>query len=91
MYIYIYMCVCVCVCVCVWVGQVAQSVLATALRAVGSGVRIPVVSKFSPPIQSGPEAYPASCKTCAGSFPGVKRPERDAGPSPLPVPRSKIE
>ena len=42
-----------------------------------------------PPLQTGPEAHPASCKTGTGSFPGVK-----CGwgvlltTHPLPVPRS---
>ena len=32
--------------------------------------------RFSPPIQTGPEAHPASYIMGTGSFPGVKRPGR---------------
>jgi hypothetical protein len=34
--------------------------------------------------QTGPGAHPASCTMGTGSFPGVKRPGRDADPPPLP-------
>ena len=37
-----------------------------------SGDRIPVVTRFSAHIQTGPGAYPASCTMGTGSFPGVK-------------------
>ena len=40
-------------------------------------------SQWGAPIQSGPEAHPASCKMGTGSFPGVKRPGRGVDqPSP---------
>jgi hypothetical protein len=45
---------------------------ATELRAGRSGDRIPVVARFSAPVQTGPGAYPASCTMGTGSFPGVK-------------------
>ena len=32
--------------------------------------------RFSPPVQTGPEAHPTSYTTGTGSFPGVKRPGR---------------
>jgi len=32
--------------------------------------RIPVGMRFSTPVQTGPEAYPASCKMGTVSFPG---------------------
>ena len=35
-----------------------------------------------PPVQTGPGAHPASCTMGTGSFPGVKRPGRDADHSP---------
>ena len=34
--------------------------------------RIPVVVRFSAPVQTGPGAQPASCTVGTGSFPGVK-------------------
>jgi len=53
---------------------------------------MPVGARFSAPVQSGPEAHPASCTMGTGSFAeircgrGVK-----LTPHPLLVPRSKIE
>jgi hypothetical protein len=38
---------------------------------------------FSAPVQTGPEAHPASRKMDTGSFPGVKRPGRGAS-HPIP-------
>ena len=40
------------------------------LRAGRSGDRIPVGARFSAPVQTGPEAHPASCTMVSGSFPG---------------------
>jgi len=34
--------------------------------------QIPVGTRFSTPVQTGPGAHPASCKMGTGSFPGVK-------------------
>jgi hypothetical protein len=40
-------------------------------------------ARFSAPVQTGPEAHPASCKMDTRSFPGGNvRPGRDADPSP---------
>jgi hypothetical protein len=33
-------------------------------------------ARFSAPVQTGPGSHPASCTSCNGSFPGVKRPDR---------------
>ena len=35
-------------------------------------------ARFSAPVQTGPEAHPASCTMGTGSFLGVKRPGRGA-------------
>jgi len=53
---------------------------------------MPVGARFSAPVQTGPEAHPASCKMRTGSFPGV-RCGRGVTliPHSLLVPRSKIE
>ena len=61
---------------------IAQSVIATALRAGRSGDRIPVGARFSAPVQTGPGAHPASCTMGTGSLLGVKRPGRGADPPP---------
>jgi hypothetical protein len=42
------------------------------LRAGRSGDQIPVVARFSAPVQTGPGAHPASCTMGTGSFLGVK-------------------
>jgi len=62
------------------------------LRAGLYGDQIPVGTRFSAPIQTGPEAHPDSCKMGTGSFPGVKCGQGvTLTPHPLLVPRSKIE
>jgi hypothetical protein len=49
-----------------------------------TGDRLPVVARFSAPVQTGPAAHPVSNAMCTGSFPGVKRPERGVDhPSPI--------
>ena len=52
--------------------------IAITLRAGRSGDRIPVVARFSSPVQIGPGAHPASCTMGTGSFQEVKRPGRGA-------------
>ena len=34
-------------------------------------------ARFSPLVQNGPGAHPRSCTMGTGTFPGVRRPERD--------------
>ena len=51
---------------------IAQSVNSDLLRAGRSGDRIPVGSRFSAPVQTGPEAHSASYTMGTGFFPGVK-------------------
>jgi len=41
-----------------------------------SADRIPVVARFSAPVQAGPGAHPAFYTMGIGSFAGVKRPGR---------------
>ena len=56
------------------------------------GDRIPVEARFSAPVQTGPEAHPASCAMSTGSLPGVScGQDVTLIPHPLLVPRSKIE
>ena len=44
---------------------------AQSLRAEWSGDRIPVRTRFSEPVLTGPVAHPASCTMGTASFPGV--------------------
>jgi hypothetical protein len=55
---------------CVWDRKLSR--YSDWLRAGRSGDRIPVVARFSAPIQTGPVAHPASCTMGTGSFPGVE-------------------
>jgi hypothetical protein len=61
------------------------------LRARRFGDRIPVGARFSAPVQTGPEAHPASCTMGTGSFQGVKCGRGvTLTPHPLLVSRLKI-
>ena len=66
--------------------------IATAYGLDGPGIEPRWGERFSTPVQTGPEAHPASRTMGTGSFPGVR-----CGwgvtltPHPLPAPRSKIE
>jgi hypothetical protein len=52
----------------------------------------PVGARFSAPVQTGPEAHPASCAMGTGSFQWVSCGRGlTLTPNPLLVPRSKIE
>jgi len=62
--------------------------IATAYGLDGPGIE----SRFSAPVQTGPEAHPASCAMGTGSFPGGKVLRGvTLNPHPLLVPMSKIE
>ena len=65
---------------CGCVGQLSR--YSDSLRAGRSGYRIPVGARFSAPVRTGPGAHPASCTMVTGSFPWVKRPERDVDHPP---------
>jgi len=66
--------------------------LGTACGLDGPGIESRWGARFFAPVQTGPEAHPASCTTGTGSFLRV-RCGRDVTltPDPLLVPRSKIE
>jgi len=54
-------------------GRPGRSIgMATGYGAGRSGDRIPVGTRFSAPVQTGPVTHPASCTMGTGSFPGVK-------------------
>ena len=48
----------------------------------GPGIESRWEQRFSAPVQTGPGTYPASCTMGTESFPGVKRPGRDADHPP---------
>jgi hypothetical protein len=59
-------------------------------RAGRSGDRIPVGTRLSAPVQTGPGAHPASCAMGTGSFPGVKRPGRGVDHPPSSSKKGKV-
>ena len=61
-------------------GQLSQ--YGDSLRVGRSGDRIPLRTRFLAPFHTGHGAHPASYTMGTVSFPGAKRPERDADPSP---------
>jgi len=72
-------------------GPVKRSRYSDSLRAGRSGDRLPVGTRFTASVQTGPGAHPASYTMGTGYFPGVKQPCRDVEhPSKLP-PRLKKE
>ena len=68
-------------------GRDSSVSITTELRAGRSGDRILVGARFSAPVQTGPEAHPASCTVGTGNFPGVKSGQGvTLTPHPLLVP-----
>jgi hypothetical protein len=55
----------------------------------GPGIEFRWGPRFSPPVHTGPGDHPASYTMGAGSFPGVKRPERGVDHPPHLAPRLK--
>ena len=56
--------------------------IATRYGLDGPGIESRWGTRFSAPVQTGPEAHPVSCIMGTGSFPGVKRPGRGADHPP---------
>ena len=54
-------------------GRDSSVGLATRYRLDGPGIESRWGERFSAPVQTGPEAHPASCTMDTVSFPGVKR------------------
>ena len=52
---------------CVW-GQDSSVGIAIRYVAGRSGDRIPVLARYSPPVQTGPGAHPVSCTMGTGSL-----------------------
>jgi hypothetical protein len=65
--------------------------IATRYRLDGPGIESRLEAKFSAPIHTGSEAYPASYTMGTGSFPGLKRPGRGLDHPPYLGPRLKEE
>jgi len=66
--------------------------IATAYGLEGPGIEYRWGARFSAPVQTGPEAHPASCTMGTGSFPGVRCGRSvTLTPHPLLVQRTKIE
>ena len=66
--------------------------IATRYGLDGPGIESRWGARFFAPVQTGPEAHPASCTMGTGSFPGVRSCRGVAlTPHPLLVQRSKIE
>ena len=65
--------------------------VATAHGLDGPGIESRWGARFSAPVQTGPEAHPASCTMRTGSFPGLSGRGATLTPHPLLVLRSKIE
>ena len=63
-----------------WRGRYTDS-----LRTRGSGIRIPVGTRFSAPFHTHPGAHPTSFTNNTRSLPGVKRPGRGVNHPPHPT------
>jgi len=54
------------------VGRDSSHGIATTYGLDGLGIEYRWGARFSAPVQTGPEAHPASCTMGTGSFPGVR-------------------
>ena len=72
-------------------GLVHPAGIANRYGLDGPGIESRCGAKFSAPVHTGPEAYPASYTIGAGSFPGVKRRGRGVDHPTHPAPRLKKE
>jgi len=73
-------------------GSVVGIPTAYGLDGPGIEKKNPGGARFSAPVQTGPEAHPASCTMGTGSFPGVRCCRGvTLTPHPLLVQRSKTE
>ena len=70
-------------------GRDSSVGIATRYGMDGAGIESPWGARFSAPVQTGPEAHPASYAMGTGSFPGVKRPGRSVDQPPHLAPRLK--
>jgi len=71
-----------CNCIIFGAGNVVG--IANGYRLDGPGIESRWRARFSAPVQTGPEAHPASCTMGTGSFLGGKvLPGRDADPHPF--------
>jgi hypothetical protein len=64
------------------IGVCCAMILCSYIYSEWAGDRIPAGARFFAHVQTGPGAHPASCIMGTGSFPGVKRPGRDADHPP---------
>jgi hypothetical protein len=64
------------------VGRDSSVDIVTGYGMVGPGIEFRLGARFFAPVQTGPEAHPASCTIGTGSFPALMRPGRDADLSP---------
>ena len=77
LYVYLFLC-----------GPGSVVGIATAYGPDGSGIESRWWARFSAPVQTGPDAHPASCTMGTGTFPGVRCGRRVMlSPQPLLVPR----
>ena len=73
-------------------GPVSVVGIATVYGMDGPGIESRWGARFSAPVQTGPEAHPASCTMGTGSFAGVRCCRGvTLTPHHFPVQRSKIE
>jgi hypothetical protein len=71
------------------IGPSSSVGIATGYELDGPGIESRLWRDFFAHVQTGPGAHSASCTMGTGSFPGVKRPGRDADHTPLLAPRSR--